>query len=342
LATLSDVEDEIKRLGHHTLEERLETLRGQVKNLLENQEEEIKYLCDKIHNLKHEINEIKEKHKKLENELAVAQATWVWEAHVARFVVDSSKRIYPRGKFGQMERYLKTLKNPKDDRWAEIKKKLTEWTHDHRKVVETVRAERNSIAHPSVMDLDLVEFQIKEEMSPDDQKLMKDMLDMLKMTASLMKFGLLATFYNTNKRLFPTASGRGMDARALHDIISWNRNIDDINGLQCIEHSEAREYMAKYVNDRRAIKHYFFIVDSIKDGNKKRLGKLAWKIEASGILGDLSPMHGEALKHLKKLLPNPRDEREFLYKTMAKLHVPDFLPKPLWKHGIEIIEKFFK
>ena len=39
--------------------------------------------------------------------LAIAQATWVWEAHLARFVVDSSQIIKKFDRFKQMNRYVK-------------------------------------------------------------------------------------------------------------------------------------------------------------------------------------------------------------------------------------------
>ena len=342
LEALKDVEDEIKGLGHDTLQKRLETLRGRVKVVLENQEKEIIFLRGEIQSLKEETNKLKVKQEKLENALAIAQNTWVWEVHLARFVVDDSRTIYEFCKFNQMKEYLK--KNPKDDRWTKMKSKLTDRTDKHKKLVKTVRAERNSAAHPDVIDLDLVESEINTTMPPESQKLMKDMLDILKMTASLMKFGRLVNLYDKNKHLFatPRGSGKGIDARALNDIISWNRNFSDINGLQSIHHAEAKEYMAKYVNRHSMTKHYFFIVDLIKEGNSKRLGKLAWQIEASGILQDLSTTYGQALNHLKKLLPDPKDESEVLPKTIATLHVPDFLPKDLWKHGIELVDKYFE
>ena len=149
LDALKDVEDEIKGLGHHTLQKQLETLRGQVKVVLENQEEEIIFLRGEIQSLKEETNKLKVKHEKLENALTIAQATWVWEAHLARFVVNDSRTIYEFGKFNQMKEYLK--ENPKDDRWTKIKSKLTDWTDKHKKLEKTVRAERNSAAHPDVI-----------------------------------------------------------------------------------------------------------------------------------------------------------------------------------------------
>ncbi len=151
--------------------------------------------------------------------------------------------------------------------------------------------------------------------------------------------------YEENKHLFPAeeVSGKGMDTRALQDIISWDRNFKDINGLQSINHTEAKKYLAKYVGDSMK-NHYHFIVDFIKNANSKRLGKLAWEIKDSGMLHGLSTEYAEALNQLTKLLPNPGDESlvRGLDEEVAKLHVPDFLPKHLWKHGNEIVEKYFK
>ena len=95
-----------------------------------------------------------------------------------------------------------------------------------------------------------------------------------------MKFGRLAVFYEKNKHLFSTlrlAPGERMDLHALRNIVSWDRNFEEIDGLQMIKHKEAKLYLKRYVGDSPTISHYFFIVDFIKDGNSKRLGKLAWK-----------------------------------------------------------------
>ena len=198
LEALHSVEDEIKALGHDILSKRLETLREQVKRVVENEDEEIKCLYGQIQSLKDGVDKLKVKHKKLENELVLAQATWVWEAHVAKFVVDPSKEIHRIGWFRQMERHLKKLKNPTHNRWTELKSKLTDWTDEQQEIAQTSRDEINSTAHSDVIDLDLVASEIEIRMSPESQKLMKDMLDMLKMTASLMKFGRLAKFYDMN------------------------------------------------------------------------------------------------------------------------------------------------
>ena len=66
-------------------------------------------------------------------------------------------------------------------------------------MVNTVRRERNGIAHPHFIDLDLNEAQLTEEFS-DFNEQVQDMLDILKTTAGLMKFGRLARFYEDNKK----------------------------------------------------------------------------------------------------------------------------------------------
>jgi hypothetical protein len=340
LDALKGVENEIKKLGNELLEKKLEKLRGQVRGLLENQEKEINNLRGEIQTLKKEVDRQKAKNEKLEKVLVVAQATWLWEKHLARFVVDSSRKIYQSGWMYQMEDYLKEM-NTNQNRFTKIQNKLkTTWTKEHWQVVFTVRNERNGIAHPDLIDLDLVESQL-EKMYPKHKKVLGEMLDELKMTASLMKFGRLADFYEKNKKLFPTQRKRGkrVDADALKNIISWNCKFEQIDGLQSIEHEEAKKYLTMYVDNPREIDHYLFIVDFIKDGNSKRLGKLAWEFE-----GLVPTEYGEALRELKKLLPNPDDESEDtnLDKTIAKLHIPDFLPKNLWKDGIEIVEKYFE
>ena len=500
LERLKYVKNELEKIEDLTLKNRLKELHELVTDVLENQESEIQNLRDKIQALENDVKEEKAKNEKLQKALVVAQATWVWEKHLARFVVDSSRPIYSSGWKDQMEDYLDET-NKEHNRLGRIQTKLTKWTKQHWRVINNVRRERNVMVHPVLINLNLVESEL-QKMSPKDQKLLREMLDelkmtaslmkfgrltndmfptekvrgmrvdaralseiiswdcefedidglqhinhyeakehlkkyvddpksiddyisivdfiknanssrlrklalemekklspgygevlshlkklvpnpehkskspkgldetiaklhvpdflpehlwkdgiemvdkyfgMLKMKASLMKFGRLANFCNTNKHLFPTRvlSGERIEAFALEDIISWDDNFDQISCLQSIEHTEAKEYLAKRVNDPSRIEHYFYIVDFIKDGNCKHLGKLAWEMEASGMLGDLSVMQGKALKQLRELLPNPGDESNVLDETIAKLHVPDFLPKHLWKHGMEIVEKYF-
>ncbi|CAB3995452.1 Hypothetical predicted protein [Paramuricea clavata] len=349
LKVLADIEDEIGELKQGNLEKKLKDLREQVNVLLQRHEEEFKRLCAEINDLKEEVemlkaknNELSDENKRLVNKLAVAQVTWLWEAHLVRFVVHPSKQIFQFDRFNQMRLYLKRVKK-KDNLWTKIQNNIGSWTRKHWKMVNTVRKERNGVAHPDIIDLDLVESELTK-MPLYFRDPMRHMMDILKTTASLMKFGRLAEFFKTNKHLFPTeeARGKGMDARALKDIHSWDRKFEEIDGLQNIQHEEAKRYLAKYVSDSRMINQYYFIVDFIKDGNRKRLGKLAWKFEKCYSFTSMSTQESEALNELKKLLSKPEDESNVADLIIAKLHIPDFLPKHLWKHGIKIVEKYFK
>jgi hypothetical protein len=154
------------------------------------------------------------------------------------------------------------------------------------------------------------------------------MLDILKTTASLMKFGRLAKFYRRNKELFSHLSG-------------WYR-FEDIDGLQHVKHEDAKKYLAKYVNDPEMIDHYFLVVDFIKDGNSKRIGKLAWELEKRHYFTRrMTVEEREVVNTLKSLVPKTTCTVVVLNPTIAKLHIPDFLPKRLLKHGIKIVEKYF-
>ena len=106
METLDDIENEIRELSQATLAEKWKHLRGLVEHVMEDQENEMQILHEKIRALKEDVEEQKAKREKLESKLALTQATWEWEKHLARFVVDSSKRIYPSGWKDQMKDYL--------------------------------------------------------------------------------------------------------------------------------------------------------------------------------------------------------------------------------------------
>ena len=346
LATLKSIEGEIAKLGNATLEKRLNDLYDQVEKIFQKQKEEkenlrskIQSLQNDVENLKKEKENLKKEKEALEKKLAMGQVTWVWEAHLARFVVDPSKRMHSIRRFRQMENYLDG--HIEFNHWDEIQRKLSiPWTDEHWEVIKDVRIERNSLAHPILIDLDdLVQSEFTK-ICETDQRLMEEMLDILKLTASLMKFGRLAVLYDTNKHLFSTQemSGEQINPRALKQMISWNRNFEEIDGLQMIKHEEAKYYLNRYVDDPTMITHYFSIVDFIKDRNSKRLGKLAWQFAERFSPKETSQEY-EAVRELKKLLPNPDDENNMADPVVAKIHIPDFLPNNLWKVGIEIVEK---
>lgn len=48
----------------------------------------------------------------------------------------------------------------------------------------------------------------------------------------------------------------------------------------------------------------------------------------------------EALNGLKDLLKAGKRNVTVLDRTIAKLHIPDFLPKKLWKHGLKIVDEY--
>ena len=92
----------------------MEELREEVK--VPSQQHKIKRLNAKIDDLKVGIKRWKddyyeeiEKNKELMKWLAIAQATWAWEAHLARFVVDSSQIIKKFDRFKQMNRHLSNV-----------------------------------------------------------------------------------------------------------------------------------------------------------------------------------------------------------------------------------------
>ena len=135
-----------------------------------------------------------------------------------------------------------------------------------------MRNERNAVAHPDLIDLDLVKSEL-EDMFPKRRKQMKDMLEQLKMTAALMKFGRLTKYYCAKHQSFLLESKKKRKD-ALVDIISWDRKFEDIDGLQNIKHDEAKIYLANYI-DPTMVSYYADIVDHIKERNGKCLQKLA-------------------------------------------------------------------
>ena len=157
------------------------------------------------------------------------------------------------------------------------------------------------------------------------------MVNMLKMAASLMKFEIAASFdcISITRRLSPNSSRweRARFCQALKTIISWDRNFEDIKkGLQNNEHEKAKECLKKYIDDPKIEKYYSLIFDFIKEENSKRLGKLAWNIEERSPPEEKTS-ESEALIILQELLQEPDEKVKQLPRDMAKLHIPDFLPK---------------
>ena len=330
---LTEVESEIEKLENDKLRELFEELRRKVEVVVRNQQDEIQNqkenLQREIQQLKIKVENLKVENEKIVGKLALAQATRECEAHLARFVVDPQIEIDKEDCLSQMRRHVKKTRH---NRLRKIDQRLgIKWSDEHWRLVNSARWERNSIAHPRAIDFELVAKEIAR-MPQECQEPMKDILHRLKMTASLMKFGRLAATFE-----FPRAELQNFGENALTVMISWDRKFEQINGLQNIAHEEGKEYLEKYVTDRTMKAQYLKIVDYIKNENSKRLGKLACK-EPKGSCP--SKEHNEALVKLRQLLPNQDDKGNVdeLDKTIAKLHIPDVLPKRLWKHGIEIVE----
>ena len=154
------------------------------------------------------------------------------------------------GTFRQMHDYLR-VRQPSTNYWEEMQTKLSiDWSRQHESFKYELRKDRNEIAHPPfIVDLDdldqLAEFK-KSILSKYDKERIKDMGNMLKMVASLMKFGRLAASLDrtSTRRLFSSRPGqerRKID-QVLTTIISWDRNFEDIKKftLQNIEHEKAK------------------------------------------------------------------------------------------------------
>ena len=346
LETIKSIEDEITSIE---LKKRLEELRERVRVFLRKQQNKIKIVENDIQSLKEEVNILKREKETVESKFIVAEITWSFDAHMARFVVDDpAENIEEFGTFRQMHDYLR-VRQPSTNYWEEMQTKLSiDWSRQHESFKYELRKDRNEIAHPPfIADLDdlyqLAEF---KKLSKYDKERMKDMVNMLKMAASLMKFGRTAASLDrtSTRRLFSSRPGqerRKID-QVLTTIISWDRNFEDIKKftLQNIEHEKAKNCLQKYINDCTVEDYYFLIFDFIKKENAKRLGKLAWNI-AERCPPDEGSSESEALIALQDLLYQPDEKVKEIPLDLAKLHIPDFLPKHLWKGGIKIVENYF-
>lgn len=342
---IKSIENEITNIE---LKKRLEELLERVYVFLRKQQNKIKIPQSDIQNLKDEVEILGREKETIETKFIVAEITWRFDAHVARFVVDDPvENIEEFGTFRQMHDYLR-VRQPTHNYWEELQTKLSiNWSRWHESLKFELRKDRNEIARPPfIADLDdldqLAEF---KKLSKYDKERMNDIVNMLKMTASLMKFGRLAAYLDRTSRrcLFfsrPQQEKRKIN-QVLTTIVSWNRNFEDIKkGLQNVEHEKAKECVQKYINDSTVEDYYFLIFDFIKEENAKRLGKLAWNI-AERCSPDEGSNESEALIALQDLLHKPDEKVKEILWELAKLHIPDFLPKRLWKGGIEIVENYF-
>ena len=147
LKALDAVESEIKKsVDNKPLQDRLKESRIQVEGVLSNQEKEIRDLSRRIRKLEKDNEKLEAQNKKTEKTLAVAQATWIWEKHVTRFVIDSDQKFYKSDWIVQMKEFLRERRT-KQNLWNKIQTKLkTSWTTEHWAGISRVRTERNSIS----------------------------------------------------------------------------------------------------------------------------------------------------------------------------------------------------
>ena len=338
--TLESIKGEIV---NPELKKKFEELRTQVLALLKKHEEKINILEGEIQRLNNKIDILKRENETVKGQFIAAEITWRFDAHMARFVVDDpAETIKEFGTYRQMNDYLRA-RNPIHNYLKEIRNKLSiKWSDEHDSLKLELRKERNEKAHPNI-DLDeLDQLEEFKKMSTYDKERMKDIVNMLKMAASLMKFGrLAASLDSTSKmRLFFNWPQREI-YQVLTTIVSWDRKFEDIKGLQNIEHEKANECLQKYIDDSTVEDVYFLIFDFIKEENSKRLGKLAWNI-AERCPPDEGSSELEALIALQELLDKPDEKVKEIPCDIAKLHIPDFLPKDLWNGGIEIVKKYEK
>ena len=139
LKAILAIESEIKEIPDNSrLRKRIKDLRRQA-DVVQTQEDKIKRLEDQIDDLKLEVDELKKENEKLKDGLAIAQATWLWEAHLARFVIDDSRMpIETFRRFKQMRDFLKRVR-PRDNLWIKIQRNIGQWTAKQWKMVNTVR-----------------------------------------------------------------------------------------------------------------------------------------------------------------------------------------------------------
>ena len=210
-------------------------------------QDNIKILQSDVQSLKKEVENLRRENETKEEKLIVAQITWEFDAHMARFVVDDPREhIKEFGKFRQMYDYL-DVRKPTRNYWSEIQTKLSiKGSRQHESLKFELREDRNVIAHPSLNDLhDLDQLAEFKKLSKYDRERMADVVNMLKMTASLMKFGRLAASLNrtSTRRLFfnlPQREKRKIE-QAFTTIISWDRKYEDIKKVYKILSTKKRK-----------------------------------------------------------------------------------------------------
>ncbi|CAB4003421.1 Hypothetical predicted protein [Paramuricea clavata] len=379
LDTIEHLIDDINEIGNENLLDHVKTLHQKVKAVFDKSKAEEETWSKTIRELKLEVSNLEGEVRKLKDRLAEAQATWIWESHVARFVISSKIKLNKFGKEKQMmDCVKKEEENGKEEsyRWKRIQSAIkVEWTVAHTLLIKSIRDERNHIAHPSYIDLHEIEKSLMHDASEDERRCIKDMMNMLKLSASLMKFGRLAYDYNKNKLSLLHPCFTKEHARAIGDMATWDREFQQIQtGLQFVKPGDATYYLEEYVGHTKS-SPYLEVVDAIKKVNRKRLGIVArefelevlnrvgkenetdisrevveqikkdsgeWKTFMEITQGKIwSSTHSDVLLEMKKPpeFDAGQNVAELDFET-AKCLIPDFFGKSLWKSALDIIDWF--
>ena len=365
LRSLSEIEREVEALGNEGLQKQLKTLTKRVNDFFKTQR-------DSIDRLRKEVSDLKEKVKLYKSAFSQAQATWIWESHTTRFVLPPDEPHQALAQYNQMKEFLKAKKDEEAlKRWENLQRVLDfEWTNGHYHFVKSTREKRNYVAHPHIFDLGGEEESWKDTVSEKEKKYIDDLLNMLKMAASLMKCGKLVKDYlvNKRKRPFRDISFKDKEKETLKMIASWDRNLECVQRgrLYCMKYDDAMVYVKKYVRGEYSV--CANVVKKIKNENRDRLANLALKFDCllrrrfcykEGDIHELKtehshweelmkitkekvwdPKHDDALNEMKSLL-SPQSRCENISDPeIAKCVIPDFLKEPLWSYALDIVDWF--
>ena len=386
LTTIQVLVNESKIVADDDLKNTANTLYEDVCALFKDTELHEKQLEKKISQLTQDVSTLKFRIQSLESTLFEGQATWMWESHVARFVIGPTKSLSKFAKYRQMMKCLEEHDQSENQikRWKKIQDVLNvNWkTEDQYETIECIRKERGKVAHPFISHLDEVEKTLKNDATDDEKKVIDDMMNMLKLTASLMKFGRLAKDFQENMRKFLHIHLNEKILHALQTMADYDREFHQLeSGLLCIKHDEAVSFLKHYV-DPCDKEPYSQVAEELKRINIERVGLLARKFEdkilflispeeLSDEIYSLSPRqrtswienhseksevwmkitegklwttaHSEALDEMKKLFPNS-DEKGVVIPDpdTAKCVIPDVVKNSLWESAVDIINWFGK
>ena len=284
LTTIQVLVNESKIVADDELKNTANTLYEDVRALFKDTELHEKQLEIKISQLTQDVSTLKVRIQSLESTLFEGQATWMWESHVARFIIEPTERLSKFAKYRQMMKRLEEDDQCENQikRWKKIQEVLkVDWkTEDQYETIECIRKERGKVAHPFISHLDKVEKTLKNDATDDEKKVIDDIMNMLKLTASLMKFGRLAKDFQENITKFSHIRLNEKTLQhALQTMADYDRDFHQLeSGLLCIEHNEAVSFLKRYV-DACDKEPYSQVAEELKRINIKRVGLLAREFE---------------------------------------------------------------